>query len=71
MYNLCKRFDLVLRSTMNLSEARARITKEDFMEWVGKMEIILAQPRVAAVLPHPHRIFNTVKQSSCCILAFY
>ena len=39
--NLCRKFGITLRKTMELSNARAEVTSADFWEWVRKIEAII------------------------------
>ena len=63
-WNLCRKYNITLRKTMELSDARAEVTIEMYKEWVKKMEIIFAKPEIAAILNAPNaasRIFNNVR----------
>lgn len=63
--NLCRTFGITLRTTMELSNARAEVTCADFWEWVRKIEaIIKANPGLQALLNAPNKLdrtFNNVR----------
>ena len=64
--NLCRKFGITLRKTMELSNARAEVTSADFWEWVRKIEaIIKANPDLKALLNAPNKLdraFNNVRK---------
>ena len=63
--NLCRTFGITLRTTMELSNARAEVTPADFWEWARKIEAIIeANPDLEALLNAPNKLertFNNVK----------
>ena len=60
-FDFCKKYQLKLRKTMHLSEARAEITPEDLATWAKKIETILVREEYAEILKDPRRVFNNVR----------
>ena len=53
-WNLCRKYNIALRKTMELSVGLAEVTIKMYKEWVKKMEIIFTEPEIAAILDTPN-----------------
>ena len=60
VYRLCKRVNLVLRSTMEITKGRAIVSQEDIEAWQEDVEKIMKKPGVLECFSDPRRIFNQV-----------
>lgn len=60
VYRLCKRVNLVLRSSMEITKGRAIVAREDIESWQEDVEKIIRKPGVLECFSDPRRLFNQV-----------